>query len=132
MVRYLGGRLLGFPPVLLVIVTASFFIMRVAPGGPFDMDRALPEQVRQNIEARYHLNEPLPRQYLRYLGDVARGDLGPSFRYPDRTVNELIALGFPVSLILGTCALVVAVVIGGAAGVVAAIRHNRFVDYLTM
>lgn len=132
MLRYLLGRLLGFPPVLLAIVTGAFFIMRIAPGGPFDMDRALPEQVRANIEARYHLNEPLPRQYLRYLGDVVRGDLGPSFRYPDRTVNELIALGFPVSLTLGLCALGVAVVIGGAAGIVAAIRHNRFLDYLTM
>lgn len=106
MLRYLLGRLAGFPPVLLVIVTGSFFIMRVAPGGPFDMDRALPEQVRHNIEARYHLSEPLPRQYLRYLGDVVRGDFGPSFRYPDRTVNELLALGFPVSLTLGLCALV--------------------------
>lgn len=132
MLRYLVGRLLGFPPVLLAIVTGAFFIMRIAPGGPFDMDRALPEQVRANIEARYHLNEPLPRQYLRYLGDVVRGDLGPSFRYPDRTVNELIALGFPVSMTLGLCALGVAVLIGGTAGIVAAIRHNRFLDYLTM
>ena len=132
MLRYLLGRLLGSPPVLLAIVTGAFFIMRVAPGGPFDMDRALPEQVSANIEARYHLDEPLPQQYLRYLGDVLRGDLGPSFRYPDRTVNELIALGFPVSLTLGVCALSLAVLIGGMAGIVAAIRHNRFLDYLTM
>jgi len=130
--RYLLGRLVGFPPVLLVIVTGSFFIMRIAPGGPFDMDRALPEQVRANIEARYHLNESVLEQYVRYLGDVVRGDLGPSFRYPDRTVNELITLGFPVSLTLGLCALGVAVLIGGTAGVLAAIRHNRAVDYLTM
>jgi len=130
--RYLFGRLVGFPPVLLVIVTGSFFIMRIAPGGPFDMDRALPEQVRANIEARYHLNESVLEQYVRYLGDVVRGDLGPSFRYPDRTVNELITLGFPVSLTLGLCALGVAVLIGGTAGVLAAIRHNRAVDYLTM
>ena len=132
MLRYLLGRLVGFPPVLLVIVTGSFFIMRIAPGGPFDMDRALPEQVRANIEARYHLNESVLEQYVRYLGDVVRGDLGPSFRYPDRTVNELITLGFPVSLTLGLCALGVAVLIGGTAGVLAAIRHNRAVDYLTM
>lgn len=132
MFRYLLGRLVGFPLVLLVIVTASFFIMRIAPGGPFDMERALPEQVRLNVEATYHLDEPLPRQYLRYLGDVLRGDLGPSFRYPDRTVTELIALGFPVSLTLGACALAFAVLVGGAAGVLAAIRHNRFLDYLTM
>lgn len=132
MLRYLLGRLLGFPPVLLVIVTGAFFIMRVAPGGPFDMDRALPEAVRVNVEAKYHLDEPLARQYLRYLGDVARGDFGPSFRYPDRTVNELIGLGLPVSLTLGFCALALAVLVGGTAGVLAAVRHNRFVDYLTM
>jgi oligopeptide transport system permease protein len=130
--RYLVGRLLGLPSVLLVIVTASFFIMRVAPGGPFDMERALPTEVRTNIEAKYHLDESLVRQYLRYLGDVARGDLGPSFRYPDRTVTELIGLGFPVSLTLGACAIGLAVVVGGTAGVLAAIRRNRLVDYLTM
>jgi len=125
-------RLSALPAVLLVIVTGSFFLMRLAPGGPFDMDRALPEAVRLNIEAKYHLDEPLPRRYLRYLGDVVRGDFGPSFRYPDRTVNELIALGFPVSLTLGLCALAFALVVGGAAGVVAGIRHNRWVDHLTM
>jgi oligopeptide transport system permease protein len=130
--RYLVRRLIGFPPVLLVIVTASFFIMRLAPGGPFDMERALPEAVRTNIEARYHLDESPARQYVRYLSDVLRGDLGPSFRYPDRTVNELLALGFPVSVTLGVCALSLALAVGGAAGVVAAIRHNRWVDYLTM
>jgi oligopeptide transport system permease protein len=130
--RYLARRLVGFPPVLLVIVTASFFVMRLAPGGPFDMERALPGPVRANIEARYHLDESLARQYLRYLGDVVRGDLGPSFRYPDRTVNELLALGFPVSMTLGACALGLALAVGGTAGVLAAIRHNRWVDYLTM
>ena len=132
MARYLVRRLIGFPPVLLVIVTASFFLMRLAPGGPFDMERALPGAVRANIEARYHLDESLARQYLRYLGNVARGDLGPSFRYPDRTVNELLGLGFPVSVTLGACALGLALAVGGTAGVVAAVRHNRWADYLTM
>jgi oligopeptide transport system permease protein len=131
-VRFVLGRLAGFPVVLLAIVTASFFIMRLAPGGPFDTDRALPAEVRANIEARYHLDEPLWRQYVRYLGDVWRADLGPSFRYPDRSVNELIALGFPVSLTLGLSALAIAVLIGGAAGTLAALRHNRALDYLTM
>jgi oligopeptide transport system permease protein len=106
--------------------------MRLAPGGPFDQDRALPEQVRANIEARYHLDEPLPRQYLRYLADVLRGDLGPSFRYPDRTVNELLALGFPVSLALGACAMAVALTLGGLAGLLAGVRRNSVVDYGTM
>jgi oligopeptide transport system permease protein len=130
--RYLAGRLAGLPPILLVIVTVSFFVMRIAPGGPFDLERTLPEAVRANVEAQYHLDEPLARQYLRYLGDVLRGDLGPSFRYPDRTVTELIGLGIPVSLTLGACALVFALLLGGTAGILAALRHNRLVDYLTM
>jgi oligopeptide transport system permease protein len=130
--RYLAGRLAGLPPILLVIVTVSFFVMRVAPGGPFDLERSLPPEVRANVEARYHLNEPLVRQYVRYLGDVARGDLGPSFRYPDRTVTELIGLGMPVSLALGACALLFALLLGGTAGILAALRRNRLVDYVTM
>jgi len=95
---YIFRRLAEFLPVLFVIVSLSFFLMRLAPGGPFDQERALPEQVRVNIEARYHLDEPLWRQYLQYLGEVARGDLGPSFRYPDRSVNELLGLLIPHSV----------------------------------
>jgi oligopeptide transport system permease protein len=129
---YVLRRMAGFLPVLFVIVSLSFFMMRLAPGGPFDQERALPEQVRANIEARYHLNEPLWRQYLRYLGEMGRGDLGPSFRYPDRSVNELLLLGFPVSLTLGLCALTVALTVGGAAGVLAGLGRNSFLDYLTM
>jgi oligopeptide transport system permease protein len=129
---YVVRRVAGFVPVLFVIVSLSFFLMRLAPGGPFDQERALPEQVRANIEARYHLNESLWRQYRRYLEDVLRGDLGPSFRYPDRSVNELLGLGFPVSLTLGLCGLSVATVLGGATGVLAGLRRNTFLDYLTM
>ncbi|MFI5338538.1 MAG: ABC transporter permease subunit, partial [Candidatus Methylomirabilales bacterium] len=132
MLGYILRRVAGFLPVLFVIVSLSFFMMRLAPGGPFDQERALPDQVRANIEARYHLNEPLWRQYLRYLGDIARGDLGPSFRYPDRSVNELLSLGFPVSLTLGLCALAVALTLGGTAGVLAGLKRNGWVDYLTM
>ncbi len=132
MLGYILRRLAGFLPVLFIIVSLSFFMMRLAPGGPFDQERALPDQVRANIEARYHLDEPLWRQYLRYLGEVARGDLGPSFRYPDRSVNELLALGFPVSLTLGLCALGVALALGGTAGILSGLRRNAFVDYLTM
>jgi oligopeptide transport system permease protein len=131
-VGYILRRVAGFAPVLFVVVSLSFFMMRLAPGGPFDQERALPDQVRANIESRYHLDEPLWRQYLRYLGDVARGDLGPSFRYPDRSVNELLSLGFPVSLTLGLCALGVALGLGGTAGILASLRRNAFVDYLTM
>ncbi|HWT77967.1 MAG TPA: ABC transporter permease subunit [Candidatus Methylomirabilis sp.] len=132
MFGYTLRRVVGFLPVLFVIVSLSFFMMRLAPGGPFDQDRALPEQVRVNIEARYHLDEPLWRQYLRYLGDVARGDLGPSFRYPDRSVNELLRLGFPVSIALGLCALGVAIGLGGAAGILAGLKRNACSDYLSM
>jgi oligopeptide transport system permease protein len=129
---YIARRVAGFLPVLFVIVSLSFFIMRLAPGGPFDQDRALPEQVRANIEARYHLSDPLWKQYLRYLGDVLHGDLGPSFRYPDRTVNELLGLGLPVSLLLGVCAMAVALCLGGTAGVLAGVRRNSLADYCTM
>jgi oligopeptide transport system permease protein len=132
MLGYVARRVAGFFPILFVIVSVAFFLMRLAPGGPFDQERALPPQVRANIEARYHLDEPLWRQYLRYLGDVLRGDLGPSFRYPDRSVNELLALGFPVSLTLGLCALGVALTIGGTSGVLAGLRRNSLVDYFTM
>jgi oligopeptide transport system permease protein len=132
MLGFILRRVAGFVPVLFVIVSMSFFIMRLAPGGPFDQDRALPEQVRANIEARYHLDEPLWTQYFRYLGDVTRGDLGPSFRYPDRSVNELLGLGFPVSLLLGSCAMTIAVLAGGTAGLLAGVRRNSLVDYLTM
>ncbi len=132
MLGHILRRLAGFLPVLFIIISLSFFMMRLAPGGPFDQERALPDQVRANIEARYHLEEPLWRQYLRYVGEVARGDLGPSFRYPDRSVNELLALGFPVSLTLGLCALGVALALGGTAGILSGLRRNAFVDYLTM
>jgi oligopeptide transport system permease protein len=132
MFSFILRRVAGFIPVLFVIVSLSFFVMRLAPGGPFDQDRALPEQVRANIEARYHLDEPLWTQYFRYLGDVTRGDLGPSFRYPDRSVNELLGLGFPVSLLLGSCAMTVALLAGGTAGLLAGVRRNSLVDYLTM
>ena len=132
MLDFVLRRVAGFLPVLFVIISLSFFIMRLAPGGPFDQERVLPEQVRENIETRYHLNEPLWKQYLRYLGDVARGDLGPSFRYPDRSVNELLGLGVPVSLLLGACALAIAILLGGAVGLLAGVRRNSFVDYLTM
>jgi oligopeptide transport system permease protein len=119
-------------PVLLAVATLTFFIMRVAPGGPFDAERRLPAAVQANVEARYHLDRPLWQQYLAYMGDLLRGDLGPSFRYPDRTVGELIAFGLPVSLTLGVAALAVALAIGMPAGVIAAVRQNRMADHLVM
>ncbi|HOO57460.1 MAG TPA: oligopeptide ABC transporter permease OppB [bacterium] len=132
MFRFIVLRLLGAIPVLLVIVTLSFFLMKEAPGGPFDRERALPPEVQKVIEERYHLNEPVTKQYLRYMGDLAHGDLGPSFKYKDRTVNEIIAQSLPVTIQLGGLALIFALLIGIPAGCIAALRQNSALDYATM
>ena len=132
MLTYTLRRFLGAWPTLLVLVTLSFFLVRAAPGGPFDAEKNLPPEIEANLAAKYHLDEPLWQQYLRYLGDLARGDLGPSFKYVDYTVNELIAQGFPVSLRLGLAAMAVALLIGLPAGMLAALRQNRPLDHLTM
>ncbi len=132
MLAFVARRIALAVPVLLAIATLTFFMMRLAPGGPFDAERRLPAAVLANIEARYRLDRPLAEQYLSYLGDLLRGDLGPSFRYPDRSVGELIALGLPVSLTVGAAALLLALAVGIPAGVVAAIRQNRPADHLAM
>ncbi|WP_163832469.1 oligopeptide ABC transporter permease OppB [Spartinivicinus ruber] len=119
-------------PTLLVLITVSFILMHAAPGSPFSSERTLPAEVLANIEAKYHLNEPLWKQYFIYLGDLLQGDLGPSFKYKDFTVNELLAQGFPVSAKLGLVSFVVAVVFGIAFGVVAALRQNTWIDYTSM
>ena len=125
-------RLAAAVPTLLVLVTAAFFLMRAAPGGPFDDERVMPEEIRAQIEAAYHLDEPLWRQYLIYMGNLARGDLGPSFRYEGRTVNELIGEGLPVSLTIGGLALALALVLGIVAGTTAALRRGRATDHIVM
>lgn len=130
--NYIFKRLLIAIPTLLVIISLAFFMIRAAPGGPFDTDRALPPQVEANLNAKYHLDEPLIQQYGRYLWDVLRGDLGPSFQYRDFTVNELIASGFPVSLRIGLSAILIALIIGGTLGIIAALRQNSFVDHSVM
>jgi len=132
MTRYIIRRLLGAIPVLWIIVTITFFLMRAAPGGPFSKDRVLPPEVLANIEAKYHLDESLPKQYMRYMGNLMRGDLGPSFRYKDRSVNEIIAEGLPVTLALGSMALFFALLVGIPAGCIAAFRQNSAADYVTM
>lgn len=101
MMRYIFKRLLVSIPTLLIIITLAFFLIRVAPGGPFDMERTLPPEIQANLNKMYHLDESLPRQYVRYLGNIVQGDFGPSFQYKDRTVTELIGYGFPVSLTYG-------------------------------
>jgi oligopeptide transport system permease protein len=121
-------RFLSAIPTLLVLVTAAFFLMRAVPGGPFAGERNLPPQVEQNLLAAYHLDESLGRQYLRYLVNLCKGDLGPSFQYPDYDVAELIAAGLPYSLQLGGLAFLLALALGIPAGVVAARRANTWVD----
>ncbi len=130
--QYVIKRLLGAIPTLLVLITISFFLIRVAPGGPFDTEKSLPPEIQANLEKKYHLDEPLYKQYFRYLGNIVRGDFGPSFQYKDFTVTELIARGFPVSLTLGGLALLLAVLIGVTLGTVAAVRQNSWVDYALM
>ncbi len=130
--RYILRRLLGSIPTLLILITIAFFLIRIAPGGPFDEDKSLPPEVMANLEAKYNLDQPLIIQYFMYLGSVARGDLGPSFQYSDFTVNELIAEGFPVSVRLGGSALAVALLFGVLIGTIAAWRQNSRLDYALM
>lgn len=130
--RYLLQRLLAAIPTLFILLTLAFFMIRLAPGGPFDGDKALPPEIQANLDAKYHLDEPLVKQYVRYLGMIVRGDLGPSFQYREYSVTELIAQGFPVSLKLGFSALAVALLFGVAIGSIAAWRQNTRTDYLLM
>jgi oligopeptide transport system permease protein len=132
MARYALRRLLGAVPTLFVIVTLAFFMMRAAPGGPFDTDRRLPPEIEANVKAAYDLDKPLVQQYAIYLGKLARGDMGPSFRNKDFTVAQLIATGFPVSARLGLSAMALALLLGGTMGMWAALRQNRWQDYSTM
>ena len=125
-------RLLAAIPTLLLVVLAAFLLIRAAPGGPFDEERVLPPEVEANILAAYHLDEPLPRQFLRYLGGVVSGDFGPSYRYRDYTVAELIAGALPLSLLLGGLALLLALAAGISAGTAAALKPDTLVDRLVM
>jgi oligopeptide transport system permease protein len=122
------GRLAAAIPTLLAIITLAFVLLRLAPGGPFDTDKEIPKEVLANITSAYHLDEPLPAQYLRYLGRLAHGDLGPSFQHPGTSVNDLIARGLPVSLTIGGLALLLACVIGIPLGAFAAWHRGGVVD----
>jgi len=132
LLRYSLRRLLAAIPTLLVLIALAFFMMRLAPGGPFDQERSLPVEVEANLRAAYRLDEPLYLQFARYLGGVLRGDFGPSFHYRDFTVTELIATGFPVSFKLGATAILLALVVGVTAGSIAALRQNRVTDHAVM
>ncbi len=132
MTKFIIRRFLGLIPTLFIIISISFFIIRIAPGGPFDVERSLPEQIMKNIEAKYHLDEPVVVQFGRYLFDIVRGDLGPSYRYQDHDVNFYIFNALPHSLFLGIVALCIALIVGIGAGMLAALKQNSWVDYLTM
>ncbi len=132
MLRFAFNRLLQAIPVLLIVISATFFLVHSAPGGPFSADKAVPPEVIRALEAQYNLDQPLWQQYVSYLGDVLRGDLGPSFKYSGRTVNELIAAGLPATAELAMYAMLVALIIGISAGVLAAMRPNTMQDYLPM
>jgi oligopeptide transport system permease protein len=132
MARHSLRRLLGLVPTLLMLITVAFFLIRIAPGGPFDSEKTLPPEIEANLSAKYHLDEPLVQQYFRYLGQIAVLDFGPSFQYKDWTVNELIAQGFPVSLTVGLAAMVLAFILGTLLGIAAALRQNTGIDYSLM
>ncbi len=129
MLRYVFRRFLTAIPTLFVIVTIAFFLMRVAPGGPFNQEKGLNPVIKANLEKAFHLDEPLWLQYIHYLQNLLRGDFGPSYNLPDFTVAELFAEGLPVSLQLGAMALTLALVIGSALGIWAALRQNQLTDY---
>ena len=132
MLRFMLIRILQALPVIFVVITATFFLVRSAPGGPFDSEKAVLPEVKRALEAQYKLDLPLHEQYMAYLGDLSDGDLGPSFKYPGRSVNEILGSGLPVTAELGLYALSFALLIGVLAGVFAALRPNTRQDYIPM
>lgn len=132
MLRYILRRLFTAIPTLFLIVTISFFLMHVAPGGPFNMERGIPPEIKANIERIFHLNEPVWMQYLRYLNNLIHGDLGPSYILLNFSVAELFRVGLPVSVRIGSLAMLLSLIVGCAFGVVAALRQNKLVDYLVI
>ena len=132
MLRFIAKRILETIPVLFIVATITFFLMKAAPGGPFDTEKATTPQIKAELEAQYGLNKSLFQQYLDYMGQLLHGDLGPSFKYAGWTVSELLADAFPVSLELGCYALAFALTLGLIAGVIASLRPNSLTDYVPM
>lgn len=132
MIKFVAKRIFEAIPTLLVLITISFFLMRFAPGNPFSSERPLPPEVMANIEAKYGLDKPVFEQYTTYLGNILQGDFGPSFKYKDFTVNELIQDALPVSAQIGFFAFIFALVMGVTVGTVAALKQNTWMDYLIM
>lgn len=132
MFYYMINRLYTSIITILVILTITFLLMHAIPGGPFSREKALPESIRQNIEERYHLDDPVWKQYLNYLANLTKGDLGPSYKYQGVTVNQIIAQGFPVSAQLGLFSFFLILIIGIPAGIIAALRQTKWQDHLAM
>ncbi|GED29502.1 MULTISPECIES: ABC transporter permease [Brevibacillus] len=132
MIRYLGKRIIFMLISLFLIVTATFFIMKAVPGGPFTSEKNVPDEIKAALEAKYKLNLPMHEQYFNYLKGVVTWDLGPSFTEKSSTVNEMISRGFPVSAHLGAQALLLAIFGGIILGVIAALKHNKWQDYSAM
>ena len=131
--RYITRRIISAIITFIIIITLSFILIRLAPGGPFSSEKKLPQEVLQNILKKYHLDEPLHQQYFRYLSDVIlRFDLGPSYRYKDQSVNDLVKQAFPVSIILGTLSLGLAMLFGISVGIISALKQNKWQDYAAM
>lgn len=129
MLSYTLRRLGSAIPTIFIIITLTFFLIRLAPGGPFDLERPIDPLIMENLKKAYNLDAPLWQQYLIYLNNLLHGDLGPSFTRRDFTVNDLFAAGLPVSMMLGAMALTIAAIIGTLLGTLAALRQNSFVDY---
>jgi len=132
MMRFFVGRLLQSIPVIFIVITATFFLVRAAPGGPFDAEKTLSPEVIERLNERYNLDAPMYEQYFDYLGHLVQGDFGPSFRYTNRTVTEMIYAGLPITFELAIYAIMIALVIGISAGMLAAIKPNSAQDYIPM
>lgn len=132
MFKFILKRVLEAIPTMLILITVSFFLMRFAPGSPFSSERTLPPQIMENINAKYGLDKPVMEQYTTYLTNVIQGDLGPSFKYKDFTVNELVTAALPVSAKIGSLAFIFALFFGVAIGTIAALKQNTWLDYSVM
>lgn len=132
MLKYIVKRLLAAIPVLFVVILITFVLVRLAPGGPFDEERNVPEQVLENLNKRYHLDDPAHIQFFQYVGNLLQGDFGPSYKYPNRSVTEIIYSGVPVTIELGFYALLVAIIIGISTGLLASLKPNTAQDYVPM
>ncbi|HHX8403894.1 TPA: oligopeptide ABC transporter permease OppB [Vibrio alginolyticus] len=132
MLKFIAKRIFEAIPTMLVLITVSFFLMRFAPGNPFSTERPLPPEVMANIEAKYGLDKPVFEQYTTYLTNVIQGDFGPSFKYLDYSVNELIAVALPVSAKVGFIAFIFTLIMGVTVGTIAALKQNTWIDYTIM